>query len=473
MGWVRRWFPGRWLDPAAAPLAGQWLALAALAYASLVPFYYLQPLYLGPGMPPFSLARYVPWAAGAVLAPLAAALALSGGTRRTCVDGRLVAWLWVGLASLWHAPFVRVGAAKWVYFSLTGPLWCWAVVQLLPPSAAVESFARRLALVGAVVAVYTLGCHLAGADPLWGSLQTRHNPNYIGTQYRATAPFGNPISSGTYLLAVAPLLIWAATAAPGWLARAAWGSAGVVSVYAAVMSQSRGAWLALLGQATLAGFVWATRTTVRLDRERRLLLALAMLLAPVLCGRLAVATGTDAWLENQVAQVSDRAVLAMPGSLPRSEAFRLAQYRTTANVLRSHPWLGVGWGNFTRVFDDYRDPSTPSPQEFPARTTENMLLMLAVETGLVGLAAGLSLLVGLLAAAARTYRRGLGQPTRALALACGLSLAGLMINMTVWDALNDPTIRLLFWTVAGLALALERVTPSHEGALPDQVLSPR
>ncbi len=449
---------GHWLGPLAPAAVGQWLALLSLAYASLVPFYYLQPLYLGTGVPPFSLARYLPWVAGATLLPMAAARAVAGGNRRTCVDGRLAAWLLVGAASLWHAPFVRVGAAKWVYFSLTGPLWCWAVVQLLPDPGAAERFARRLALVGAVVAAYTLVCHLAGTDPLWGGLQARHNPNYIGTQYRATAPFGNPISSGTYLLAAAPLAVWAAVVAAGTRGRAAWGGAGAVSAYAAVMSQSRGAWLAMLGQVALGGAVWAARAVARLDRSRRLALVLALLLAPVLCGRLAVATGADAWLENQVAQISDRALLVMPASLPRSEAFRLAQYRTAVNVLRVHPWLGVGWGNFTRVFDEYRDPSTPSSQEFPARTTENMLLMLAVETGIVGLVAGVSLLGGLLVAAARACRRGPGPATRALAFACGLSLAGLMINMTVWDALNDPTIRLLFWTVAGLALALERMS---------------
>jgi putative inorganic carbon (hco3(-)) transporter len=132
-----------------------------------------------------------------------------------------------------------------------------------------------------------------------------------------------------------------------------------------------------------------------------------------------------------------------------TERYRLAQYRTTVIVLGQHPLLGVGFGNFTRVFDQYKAPETPASY---VRTTENMYLMVACESGGVGLVAFLSLLGAIGTRFLRAFHREQDPGLRRLRLAFLASFSAMLVNMVFWDALNFPTIRLLFWFVAGIGM---------------------
>jgi O-antigen ligase len=149
----------------------------------------------------------------------------------------------------------------------------------------------------------------------------------------------------------------------------------------------------------------------------------------------------------------------LAANVTQSEPFRLAQYGTTWRVLQEHPLLGVGLGNLTRRFEEFKDPLTPAG--FIATTTENMYLMILCETGLLGGLVFVLLLGKLFWILYGCVKTGDGVVERGLALASLASLAGFVINMFTWDGLNQPTVRITFWIIAGIGLCTKHLTKSR------------
>ncbi|MBT5056515.1 MAG: hypothetical protein HOM68_08235 [Gemmatimonadetes bacterium] len=434
------------------------VTITVIAYVSLVPFYYLAPLDFGPNLPPFSVARYAPAIVAAWL--LANTVWNNRGKQselRFPINRWITAVVVTGLLSLINAQYPSIGAAKWVYYNLTGAAFAYCLFESLRDSHSVYRMARGLCGVFAVVVIYTYLCHLLGHDPLWGETQLKNNPYYLGTDFRATAPFGNPISTGSYMLLCLPLLIWASRHTATRALRATFTVVSAIGVYTAVMTQSRGTWLGLGPLAVTAAGLALLRLRAA-TREQGILLAILIVLSASLAPWLVKGVTSEEWLDTQVDKVRQRAMMLAPSQLQVTEPFRISQYLTTVNVLRAHPVFGVGIGNFTRVYDTYRHSSSPSREKYPARTTENMYLMTAAETGLAGLASALGLLAVVGRNLRRLHRRLPPGWARELALATLVALAGLLVNMLTWDALYDPSIRVLFWTIIGAGLALARVT---------------
>jgi len=221
------------------------------------------------------------------------------------------------------------------------------------------------------------------------------------------------------------------------------------------MTQSRGTWL-VLGVLLLPALYIAIVELWRLEeRHRYAVIALTV-----------IGLGAVLWLSHQdllrskVEQIHGRAMEISPSRIADTEPFRISQYRTTANVLSANPLLGIGFGNFTRVYDTYRHHSSPSTERWPARTTENMYLMIVAETGLVGLAAFLALLAAVIRSAIQQGRALSPGPERSLLLASLVAMSALLANMTTWDALNEPTVRILFWTIAGVIMSFRVTSPA-------------
>jgi putative inorganic carbon (HCO3(-)) transporter len=436
------------------------LTLAVLAYASLVPFYYLRPLSLTANLPPFSFARYLPLCAGVFMLLVWTTDLLRGVARfaRTPVDLPVICILAAGLASLVNAPFFGIGVVKLGYYTLTGILFSYLLAYSLNSVRAIHRYLIGIGSILAVTVAYTAFCRFAGQDHLWGEVHRAYNPYSHDPVYRASAPFGNPISTGTYLVLGLPLIVWLCRHAPSLRFRAVHGLVACLALYVVLVTQSRGAWLSLAAVAAIFAAYGAGILLRRLSPTRiAVLLTIAVLSLPV-ANSLSTVTGITSRVETLVARVADRAQMLFPDTLLASEGFRIAQYRTTANVLRDHPLLGIGWGNFTRVFDRYKDASTPTGPRHTAHTTENMFLMYAVETGVVGLVCALGLFGAVVRLCLKLHHRFPPGSERDLALAVIAAVGGGMLNMLTWDALNDPTIRLLFWILIGVVLALERVT---------------
>ncbi|OGG44066.1 MAG: hypothetical protein A3F84_28090 [Candidatus Handelsmanbacteria bacterium RIFCSPLOWO2_12_FULL_64_10] len=135
-------------------------------------------------------------------------------------------------------------------------------------------------------------------------------------------------------------------------------------------------------------------------------------------------------------------------------------------MLQDHPFFGVGFGNFTRLFEKYKHPSTPSG--YIATTTENMYLMFACETGIIGLVTALILFFALIRVIYKGYRAASPGPDKDFLLVSLGAFCGFLFNMATWDALNQPTVRMTFWMLVGLAFAQMRILASRNGLKGEQ-----
>jgi O-antigen ligase len=390
------------------------LVLSLFAYVSLVPFY----------APNASAAvKYLPFA----LAMAAICLGLWDALRQQIhfdttllllLGGHLVA----GALSLLNARYADIGAAKLIYFSVTGPLLLFAVGSF--DAVAVARTARGFAAIGVAATLYGLGAWISSSGGHLLGILGHHSVN------------------GTYIAALLPI-IWISVrisfrgSGYRWMS---WGSIFAL-LPALFLTFSRGAWLAsMAGGVTL----WRHRPkAVGVDRVRIAGVVSLLILAWALLDRSDPAILRHAGVTDALRRTWTKTM-----RFEQADAHRLQQWHTTGRVLDEYPALGLGFGNFTRGFDDY---SEKVGKGVTARTTDNMYLMVACETGI----AGLCVFLGLMGYLGRGLWRAAATDT-GLATAIVASFTTLTVAMLFWDVLNHPTIRILFWTLAGLGVALWR-----------------
>lgn len=463
-----------------ALLLGGWALL--FAYVSLVPFYYLQPVRLTLEPATLTAWKYLPLGFVGCLVGFALAAGWSRAARalRTVSPvfvASVAAYAGISLLSVAAgAEYQLVGLLKALYYGATGPLLPLLIVIQFAHRELVSRLVHWVVCVAAVVGLYGLAVNVSGSDPLWGETQGAHNPTYGGVD-RAGSTLGNPVVAGSYLALCLPFALWACRSA------SAASRAGFYAVCAGLMalglalSFSRGAWLA--GAVACAVQLWlrgqapSRSTVLRGHRRDWVIWALCgVLLLSVVADLLSVfASGRyrtrGALMWRQLGERVEQTV-----NWRETESFRMAQFGTTRRVLQAHPLLGVGFGNFTRLFDRYQKDSASPLSESSARvvTTDNMYLMVTCETGLLGLAAFLTMLAAIGWALLLGWRFVPPGHQRELLRASFGALSGFLANMVGWDAMNHPAVRITFWMLMGVSLASVRCAwvPAAVGGLTGQ-----
>jgi hypothetical protein len=445
------------------------LPIVLFAYISLVPFYYLEPLEITPELPVFSWLKYLP-----VPLVLLFAVAVAGGARLSVrarnlpAAGYALAYLVVSLLSLKNADFLAVGLGKWLYYNTTGLVLFYLVVLYLDNWSVIKKTLGALVWIAGVVGFYTLCCALSEKDPIWGDTHLAHNPYY--TVSRAAGPFGSPTATASYLILFFPMFTWVHLHARTTAARIAGLLLLPVALLAIAFTHSRSAMLTLVIVLVAMGPLWrktlagsGTAGWSRLSRNAVVALAAAALVAALGLFDSSVAHWVEIgerwrhlWDPHPVEIVVPDKVYRYGSHLEYTERFRIAQYYTTWNILGEQPLLGIGFGNFTRVFDQYKYTDNYMEWEFPYHTTDNMYLMFAAETGLVGVAAALLLFAALGVGLYRAHGRAGKGERRDLLVAFMAGGGGILVNMFTWDALNEPTVRMAFWLMAGVVCAVGR-----------------
>jgi O-antigen ligase len=165
--------------------------------------------------------------------------------------------------------------------------------------------------------------------------------------------------------------------------RSGWLIAALLMLIAAlVMTHTRGAWL---GFAVGAGLILACRKKIFL------------LLLPVLA--LTIFVAAPQTVRDRVRSIVD------PQDVTARQ--RIYMWGSGLQMLRDHPWTGVGLNGVKGVYPVYRDP-----RAIEARWghLHNNIIQLAVERGLIGLSCWLWIWVAFYRDAWRTYR-ALGEET--------------------------------------------------------------
>ncbi len=132
---------------------------------------------------------------------------------------------------------------------------------------------------------------------------------------------------------------------------------------------------------------------------------------------------------------------------PDQQMVRFAVWLDTLRLIRDHPWLGVGLGNFAAAFPAY--VTHPAARWGPA-TPHNLWLTVAAEMGLTGLAAFTWLMARTARAAYRLWRHG-----HWLHVSLAAAFAGLLAREMVDHTVHSVHVGVVFWLIVAWLLVAE------------------
>lgn len=298
----------------------------------------------------------------------------------------------------------------------------------------------------------------AALEASYGIFQfgTGRGPDFfaIGPFMRAYGHFGQPNPFAGYLGTALPLaLAVALLLARDSLGRWALAATGLL-VAGVLLSFSRGAWL---GVACAAAVMLATASA----RSRRWLVPLgAAILLLAVVGALGLLPATIAERINVVAEYFG------PFDVQRvdlnsenwSVVERMAHWQAAWYMFLDHPWLGIGPGNYSSVYDQYYLPGWLEPLGH----AHNYYLNLAAELGLLGLS-GYLLVFGL---AFRAAIRGL-RASDSFWRTVALGTLGSLVAIALHSAFDNLYVHGVSVQIGAL-FALAQIASLHaveEGAL--------
>lgn len=428
------------------------------SYISLIPFYYLQPVGFDVNTSTITIFKYLPIVLIAYLTLLILSFYGISSFMVICSFSKSLVfficfYLIICLLSiLANAEFIGIGILKFIYYTLTGGYLFLLVVLLFTQKKMLYSTIHWIISIATLVAIYGITVYLINKDYIWGGVNNAYNPYYSGFG-RIGSTLGNPNAAGSYLLLCLPFFFFLLHGIyPGFSKKILiYRICTSIVLMGIWLTFSRGSWIAagvscgIYLHLHLKNFTRFFKRTFKLETITVYLVVL-MLLIPVI----------NTFGDNGLYRLWSQSLMRIEKTLNlvETEASRLAIYKTSWRVIQDYPLLGVGFGNFTRLFDKYKDPTTPKPvSEYTAvKTTDNMYLMVLCETGFLGLVAFLGLMFSLGQLTYKRYRMASPGPDREIYRATLAGFCGFLVNMMTWDAFNQPTVRMTFWIILGIAL---------------------
>lgn len=141
---------------------------------------------------------------------------------------------------------------------------------------------------------------------------------------------------------------------------------------------------------------------------------------------------------------------------------RISIYNNTINMIKHHPFIGVGVNTFSKNYGKYK---TAQAEKY-AHTTDtiyahNIYLQMAGEIGLLGLLAFLCFLFAVFRQAALSLRKLKDEYLRIVALSSIACIIAFLINGFTETSLYYPRVVMVFWYLIGLGLALGRISEKN------------
>jgi O-antigen ligase len=334
----------------------------------------------------------------------------------TCLEGGLAFWLLSAALRQTDQPRRRV------HLALVG---CGAGVILVSAIAIVQYLTR------------------ANLHAYW----IRMNPDLT----RAHATLDDPNALASFLVLGIGLAVGVAWSSERWTARRVVSALAALLAGVALMTTvSRAGWFALAISAvaiaaTLPGAAFASRARVRLVRmagrgvtvfavTALLLWSLALTVTPKHVDLAAPETPWQALVQT----------LDPRESVDRMLKGRLLLWRASLDFAREHPVLGLGLGQFPRLYASY-------PGSHGAENTHNFFLQVLAEAGLIGLA-GLCTLLMSIGVAVVGFRRGLSRSRARLLVGLALGIQAFVLTWMTGHPLLTLSNQL--WLASVLAVGL-------------------
>ncbi|MCB0572326.1 MAG: O-antigen ligase family protein, partial [Phaeodactylibacter sp.] len=383
--------------------------------------------------------------------------------------GRLFLWLGLGyllinLASLWKAQNVPEGLLAVARYGLHLALAYLLLILLSNPLQEMKLLSRFLTATLAA-------CALIGIAQYYDVL-----PFDIPGTLPPTGLSGNRNLYGSFLVMLLP---WAGFSF--FQNKGLWRNLSIAALalggFALVLSQTRSAWLA-------TGILLATFQLLLLLRRHQLSEGLRRqwryaLLAGVMGigAAIALAFASGSPLANSI-KWRAKTFFQLPAqhAEPANEAERNAQdrlyvWKHTAEMIKAHPLLGIGAGNWRVRFPEYGGSSAPSFEGIDQMRLRphNVYLGIASEAGLPALLLYLAMGALALGAAWRAGRRAKSESEALLAILLFSGLLAAAVDMAFSFPTERPEHNLLLLVYAALALNLA----AGAGAAPKQARSTR
>jgi O-antigen ligase len=342
-------------------------------------------------------------------------------------------------ATLWHTPLSDsfglshlVGLALGLLVMSTLANWC--------------ETSDRLALAAAVFAltgagVLVVGLAGTGTDSTKVVIPALANRLHLGLLGLGARDFVNPNGVGGTAVLIAPVAVALLFVPPTALMRrlrAVGAASAAIMIAVLLVSGSRTAWLAA-GLTLVVLLLWIARNK---SSGPMRVAVLAAATAPVLTAL------AFRWV------VGEQRFDLLTQSAQESFAVRLAVWHRAAHALSGSPWSGIGVNQFRHV-TVVVDLSTFF-RSFETAHAHNIALQVALDLGLIGLAAYAALVILLLILADRAAR-GPNREVSPIAAGAGLSLVGVHL-FGLGDAIAlGAKVGVFQWAASGLILAAWRL----------------
>jgi len=141
---------------------------------------------------------------------------------------------------------------------------------------------------------------------------------------------------------------------------------------------------------------------------------------------------------------------------------RIGIYLNVINMIKHHPFAGIGINTFCRSYNNYRVPEVE--KIFPTNTSlyaHNNFLHMAAEVGLLGLGVFLVFLVSVFRAFWFSYKKNPEPFLKALSISLFAALLAYLINGLTETSLYYSRIVMVFWLIVGIGLALKKDTQTN------------
>jgi len=352
----------------------------------------------------------------------------------TTLNGPIAFFLFACLVSLWGSFHPEQSTRGFLTKTLE-----WFIVYFL----AVEVFTQKkhITTVLVILSITSLATafdgiiqyYVTGRDIFMGRIIPREDPI---ARSGATAAFKHANILGAYLTFVIPLMLAAVFCFSKRYMKFLAGFTVVMSLWLLLITFSRGAWLAVMGGSLLS--LWMV--------QRKIFFAGAsVFLIIIFSGFIFLSPQTKSTLRVTTENLSN------------SLSYRLGLWEDSWKMIQDKPAFGHGLNTFMPLFQEYRRKYLDK-FDFGPTYAHNSFIQLTVETGLVGLAGFMWILLRLFKnVIAQITQIRHNNPSKILLTSLIAGVFGFLIQSGVDTNFYSLQPSVLFWLMAGILIAQQRL----------------
>ncbi|HPZ43179.1 MAG TPA: O-antigen ligase family protein [Bacillota bacterium] len=297
-------------------------------------------------------------------------------------------------------------------------LWFFVGSNLLLNKGQARALVNWLVILGTLVALHGVYQYIIGVPIPENWVDSAET-----VRTRVFSIVGSPNVLGSFLVMLIPITVSQLLSARGRTRKYLYTLCLVPMVLSLIFTFSRGAWLAMVGALTVYGLMYNWRILLGL--------AAAAYIAPKLVPTIGARIG----------------YMLSPAYLVSStRAGRVARWNMALNKVKNNPLTGEGFGRFGGAVADRHIPSS--------HYVDNFYLKTAAESGLIGIAALVWLLISGVRCALNTYRRLTDPYLKGLAGGMIAGLVGVLLHNVVENIFEVPMMTTYFWLLLGMTAAL-------------------